>query len=119
MPKWNGSYELVEGFAREAISRNAEGLPVYARIYWNLNPDAAFFRETKADWPTLKRSFDAMLEQYPNARNLNGKAMFACAAGDAVTFNVTMAQLHGNLIPEGWIIAPELCRSRFAVAAAP
>ena len=70
------------------------------------------YAETQADWATTRAAFDSNLRKYPNARNMNGKAMFACAANDAETFNATMHELGDNVIPDSWFIPFVYCKSR-------
>jgi hypothetical protein len=115
LPKWGGSYEMIEAFAREAIKRTAseEGAAIYARIYWQVDFGATLFRDTRADWATMKRGFDEMIQKYPDPRNENGKAMFACMAGDAATFNSTIKQLGDRVRPDAWYVPVDACKSRF------
>jgi hypothetical protein len=60
----------------------------------------------------MKRGFEEMLVQYPDPRNLNGEAMFACAAGDRATFQSVMKQLGSRLLPV-WLVDLNYCRARF------
>jgi Domain of unknown function (DUF4034) len=119
LPKWGGSYEMFEGFAREAVLRSApeEGVAIYARIYWRPEFGTTIFRNTLADWPTMKRGFDEIIRKYPDPRNLNGKAMFACIAGDAAIFNSTMQQLGDRVTPDTWMVPVESCKSLYSPAA--
>ena len=115
LPKWGGSYQMIEAFAREAVKRTApeEGAAIYARIYWQVDFGPTIFQDTHADWATIKRGFDAMILKYPDPRNVNGKAMFACMAGDAATFNSTIKQLGNRVRPEAWFVPVDACKSRF------
>jgi hypothetical protein len=115
LPKWGGSYEMIEAFAREAIKRTApeEGAAIYARIYWQVDFGPTTFHDTRADWATMKRGFDEMILKYPDPRNVNGKAMFACMAGDAATFNSTIKQLGERVRPDTWFVPVDACKSRF------
>ena len=54
-----------------------------------------------------------MIRKYPDLRNLNGKAMFACAAGDGPTFREALSRLGENLAPDIWSIPIENCRARY------
>jgi hypothetical protein len=112
LPKWGGSYEQVERFAQQAITANGDdGVEIYARIYWNLGADV--FAQTRGDWATLKRGFESMIRKYPDPHNLNGMAMFACAAGDQLTFTRTIARLGPDITPDSWTISLDDCRSRY------
>jgi Domain of unknown function (DUF4034) len=115
LPKWSGSYEAVEAFARIATARNTkiEGNGMYTRIYWNLGESPVLFSQSRADWPTMKRGFEEMLVQYPDPRNLNGEAMFACAAGDRATYQSVMKQLGNRVIPSIWLVDLNYCQARF------
>jgi hypothetical protein len=113
LPKWGGSYESVERFAQQAIIDNGnEGPDMYVRIYWNV-VEAHELPETRADWPTMKRGFESILRKYPDPRNWNGMAMYACAAGDGTTFRQAMNHLGANLTPDSWTISPDQCKSRY------
>lgn len=115
LPKWGGTYEDVETFAQLAVARTqkAEGTGMYARIYWNLGDGPALFAATRADWPTMKRGFEEILAKYPDPRNLNGEAMFACEAGDGATFKAVMKQLGNRIIPSIWLTDLNYCLSHF------
>jgi hypothetical protein len=115
LPKWSGSYEAVEAFARIATARNAkiEGNGMYTRIYWNLGESPTLFSQSRADWLTMKRGFEEMLVQYPDPRNLNGEAMFACAAEDRATYKAVMKQLGSRVIPSIWLVDLNYCQARF------
>jgi hypothetical protein len=117
LPKWGGSYERIDELARQAMARadQDEGAELYARIYWQGQFDARIFQDTRADWPTMKRGFDQMLKKYPDPRNLNGRAMFACAAGDADTFRETMVELGDRVAPDTWITPERDCLTRYPV----
>lgn len=113
LPKWGGSYAMVEQFARDAITHvdADEGISIYTRIYWQ--PDqfaAATFREVGADWPTIRQGFDEMIRKYPDPRNVNGKAMFACWAGDREQLAATLKQLGDKVNPDAWIISLSTCK---------
>lgn len=89
-PRWGGSYKKMERFARQAqrLTEPQEGGEVYARLYWNLvtgqpdEMDRDFFARTGASWPLLKDSFERMVRQHPEPRNLSGYALFTCMAND-------------------------------------
>jgi hypothetical protein len=113
LPKWGGSYERLERFAQQAVIDNGdEGPDTYARIYWYVT-DASALSETRADWPTLKRGFESILRKYPDPRNWNGMAMYACAAGDGKTFREAMSQLGTNLTPDSWTIPVNQCMAAY------
>lgn len=86
-PKWGGSAQAIEDFARAAVgrTRKTEGEGMYARIYWYAAQSQyhdQLFSQSKVDWPTMKRGIHDVLARYPDAWNLNNFARFACLAGD-------------------------------------
>lgn len=90
-PRWGGSLEMMDQVARLADSETAstDFGSTYARVYWGLATGYdvslrdSFFQKTKADWPKMKKSFEAMVKHFPSSRNYSGYAFFACQAGDA------------------------------------
>jgi len=99
LPKWGGSYEELEKFAREAMkhAKDDEGAMLYARIYWSVDReiDGSIFMKTKANYPLVKKGFDDLLKKYPSYKNLNGKASFSCEVLDHPALQKTM-KLLGN-----------------------
>lgn len=113
LPKWGGSYEALERFAQQVVVDGGDdGFEAYARIYWN-TVDALTFSESRAHWPTMKRGFEIMIHKYPDSRNVNGLAMYACAAGDGNTFREAMRRLGENLNPEAWTIPVDYCKAKY------
>jgi hypothetical protein len=87
VPKWGGSAEAVENFARDALQRTkaAEGFGVYARIYWYASQTqygSELFSDSLVDWPTMKKGIDDVLKAYPDSWNVNNFARFSCLAKD-------------------------------------
>lgn len=115
LPKWGGSYEALERFARQALGDSGDdGLEIYTRIYWN-SVRADIFPQARADWPTMRRGFELIIGRYPDPRNLNGMAMYACAAGDGTTFREAMDRIGGNLTPNTWSISVDGCKARYGI----
>jgi hypothetical protein len=92
-PKWGGSWDEVEKFARYAVknTQDVEGLSLYARLYWYVSQGMCcendLFSESKVVWPDMKRGFEDLMKRYPNSkRNLNAYASFACQARDKATY---------------------------------
>ncbi len=88
-PKWGGSVEAMESFARYAAKRTSpeEGAGLYTRLYWNVYPSFGndLFTETRADWGTMRQGFQDIVSRYPDSWNLNAFAMFSCLAKDFKT----------------------------------
>ncbi len=109
LPKWGGSYKALERFARQAaVDFGDDGLEIYTRIYWNA-VRADSFAEAHADWPTMRSGFEFIIQHYPDPRNWNGLAMYACGAGDGMTFRRAMDELGDNLTPDTWSISVNAC----------
>jgi hypothetical protein len=116
LPKWGGSYEALEKFARQAKADSGdEGAELYTRIYWN-SVRADMFQESQGDWPTMKSGFNSILAKYPDPRNWNGLAMYACAAGDAATFREAMNRISRELTPDTWSISVDSCKAQYGTA---
>jgi hypothetical protein len=115
LPKWGGTYEALERFARQAKADSGEeGAELYTRIYWN-SVSADRFHEAQADWPTMKSGFESIISKYPDPRNWNGMAMYACAAGDATAFKEAINRLGGELTPDTWSISVERCKAQYGM----
>ena len=97
-PRSGGSAQAVEDFARAAVkrTRKTEGEGMYARIYWyaaQVQYRDELFRQSKVDWPTMKRGIHDVLARYPDAWNLNNFARFACLAGDRAEAQALAARI--------------------------
>lgn len=97
MQRWGGDAGEWEAFAAWAADRNKEmGDELYCRIAWAMRelhrPD--FFRETRVDWPRMRRGFDLIMARYPgNKWNRNAYAWFACRANDRLAARTQFQQL--------------------------
>ena len=108
-PRWGGSWELVDQFVRAAVARTAatEGSALYARIYWTLreqHPDTfELFRDSRANWPDMKRGYEDMMRPYPHsAAVVNEFAATACMANDKETFRALRLKLGKAITRESW-----------------
>jgi hypothetical protein len=89
-PRWGGSYERMEEFAVMANEKTYEQEhgEMYSRLYWNLvatqadELDQGFFARTRASWPLISKSFEAIVRDHPEPRNFSGYALFACIEKD-------------------------------------
>lgn len=97
LPRWGGSNEMLERFARKAAKVNEEGAGAYARIYWVLQEDQNLFQQTGANWPLMKRGLEQIARRYPDPLNLNAEALFACEAGDAATYRALVRKLGDDM----------------------
>ncbi len=106
VPRWGGSWELVEGFNRYWRQQLAatEGQSMYARLYISLLGQGVSPGDTLMDWEMMKASFTDLLGRYPDPRFKNLYASFACYARDKNTFADAMRQLpQYELSPGDWI----------------
>jgi hypothetical protein len=96
-PIWGGSIEALERYAREAVelTKTREGQSMYARIYWSaassLGGDPV--EDGKAEWPRFRAGFEDIVARYPDLRNWNAMAWYACMAKDAATIRRAFEQI--------------------------
>ena len=124
LPRWGGSWKAVDAIARWPLEKlnSSEGYQMYAKIYESVNTDLGrsevLFRDTKADWPTIKRGFDKMTEQYSSSKwLLNGYAYMACMADDAETYRSIRKKLGEDFQTHAWRYpySPEVCDSKYSL----
>lgn len=107
-PKWGGSYEAVDAFARQTVKMPpGDDYSLYARIYWSLtgNSELDFdvFHDSQANWGDVKKGFEALMRRYPKSLwNLNAFASFACRAQDRETYGKLRAQMGRTIFPNAW-----------------
>jgi hypothetical protein len=119
-PKWGGSYEEIDAFARRtAILPLGTDYSLYTRIYWSLTGGEPLefepFRDSLATWPLMKRGFEGLMKRYPNSKwNLNAFASFACRADDRVTYGALRARIGKDVMPGAWASnhSTEVCDER-------
>jgi hypothetical protein len=105
LPRWKGSPEELTSFVDQAVKRTRadEGETLYARIYWSLGWELRdqIFAPGYAQWPRMKQGFLDMVKSYPEQRNKNAFAYYACKAADWETAKEVLPQLTG-LEPDIW-----------------
>lgn len=123
IPKWGGSWELLDAFVRQAVKMTAhlDGESIYARIYWWLALEGQgnldLFGGTRANWPDMKQGFKDILKLYPHsALDLNGFAAAACAANDKDTYETVRFEIGKLLVKDMWLsnYSPDMCDHKFA-----
>lgn len=108
LPRWYGSYEELDAFARQAATLAAPELApsMYARIYAGIGA-LENLRDTDADWRAMKDSFEACYKANRSQRLLNVYA--ACA--DVFRDETTLAHLLETRIvafyPNAWFSAEQ------------
>jgi len=119
-PKWGGSYEALDEFARQTErTRLGSDHSLYTRVYWSLTDEARGefdpFRDSQADWKLMKAGFEGLMKRYPKSKwNLNAYAYFACRANDGSTYGALRARIGQDVIPEAWAdnYPTEVCDER-------
>lgn len=94
----------VERFARRVMRRNpaGEGRALYARIYSDyaenyLLDQESLFVASQAKWADMKAGFEDLVERYPDQRNLQTYAKFACFAGNSFQLYVLLQRMPAPL----------------------
>jgi len=91
MPRWFGSYQMIDQLIRELSGVSGTelhgDLALYARLYWvyaSLERDEIdIFTDALAQWPTMKTGFVELRKLHPRSDAvLNGFAKLACVAHD-------------------------------------
>ncbi|HNY48181.1 MAG TPA: hypothetical protein PKN64_14590 [Casimicrobium sp.] len=116
-PKWQGSLELFDEFARQAAKRSAdfEGAGMYARLYWTIDDESLKLENSSyPDWSLLRRGFEDLLKRYPDSWwNANKFASFACRARDKDAYLLAMEKVGMALNYAAWTASrPEFCDLR-------
>jgi hypothetical protein len=106
-PKWGGTAEAVEKFARQAVTKTkaSEGFGMYARTYWYASEtqyDDRLFSDSLVDWLTMKKGIDDILKKYPDSWNINNFAKFACLSRDKAKTASLIAQIDAAPIMAVW-----------------
>lgn len=105
-PRWGGPPDGVARLAHDASHAAGKEPPsMYARIYWFMDQSeyhGRLFDAGRADWPTMRASFEHLVALYPAAWNLNAFAYFACMARDFEAMDAIVARIGGALIADVW-----------------
>jgi hypothetical protein len=119
-PKWGGSYEALDEFARQTVGTQlGSDHSLYTRVYWTLTENAMRdfqpFQDSKAAWPLMRAGFEGLMNRYPKSKwNLNAYAYFACRADDGSTYGALRARIGRDVIPDAWAsnYSTEVCDER-------
>jgi hypothetical protein len=123
LPKWGGSWTLVESVASFAASntKDVRGNSYYALVYSEIEPNLdkreTLFTTTKVNWPHLKQGFDDLIKQRSaDPWTLNRYASFACQKSDKQVYLMVRKKLANNqLMEDDWAgsATPEYCDAKF------
>lgn len=97
-PRWGGSAAALSDFIDRAVAQLGEAM--YARLHWS-GWSLEMFEEGKTDWKRMKKGFERIVADHPDAWNLNHFANFACMAKDPVTTGEVMKRIEG-IILDAW-----------------
>lgn len=80
-PKWHGSAEKIEAFARNTVekTKEKEGAGMYARIYWAASQSqfqGRLFENSNVRWGAMSKGIDDVLKKYPDQWNINNLRFF-------------------------------------------
>jgi hypothetical protein len=103
LPRWFGSYEAIEVFARQSMSRTgaAYGTMLYARIYDSI-ADVEPLDQTLMDYELLKASFWDWFERFPSQALANRFAAHADRQGDVATLRTLFNGYISEIQPHVW-----------------
>ena len=103
LPRWFGSYEQIEVFARQSMSRTGAqfGTMMYARIYDSI-ADVEPLDQTLMDYQLMKASFWDWFERFPGQALANRFAAHADRAGDVATLRTLFNGYISEIQPHVW-----------------
>lgn len=88
-PRWGGSLDQMAAFMNRSIKYTTakEGLSMYARLAWfaDGNGDYQVIEEPAVDWEIMKKSFDDVLNSFPDDWNAQQFLLMACTRPDLST----------------------------------
>lgn len=106
-PKWGGDASTLDRYIRQVTEQTKAtyGTGMYARLYAVAADDEyghRLFEDSKADWPTVKRSYQDMLARSPSVGRTNRYAYMACLAQDKETLATLLNELGDNVDASLW-----------------
>lgn len=113
LPKWSGDPRTLDNYIRWATeqTRADYGMGMYARMYSQAADEQfghALFKDSLADWPTMKKGYEDMLARFPDSPwRLNRYAYMACLAKDRSTLQKVLAELGDKVDASKWGPNPE------------
>ena len=103
LPRWHGSYEEIEAFAKDSVTRTQHelGTSIYARIYTSIR-GSEHISETDANWQTMKKSFEDWAGLVNSQRPINMYASMASLFGDEKTLRSIVSNRMTEFHAECW-----------------
>jgi hypothetical protein len=103
LPRWFGSYEQIEVFARQSMSRTHAhyGMMLYARIYDSI-ADVEPLDQTLMDYELMKTAFWDWFERFPGQALANRFAAHADRQGDIATLRTLFNGYISEIQPHVW-----------------
>jgi hypothetical protein len=99
-PKWGGSREAFDKFAREVAKHTAalEGNGMYARLYWMVDYTTDIPLESEQSkypsWKLLKSGFEDLEKHYPGSiHNRRKYAAFACRSNESALYRKLRSEI--------------------------
>lgn len=121
-PKWGGTVQLFENFAKEVASKfpTNTGDAAYARIYFDAAdwPENPKFSEWKVNCPRLIRGHDEIVAKFPTDYNFNVAAFTAMLCTDAKATKRFLAKIRNSPDLRIWGSTTEEATKAFARAVA-
>ncbi|MEH6459148.1 DUF4034 domain-containing protein [Chitinimonas sp. JJ19] len=101
--RWYGSRAEFDLYVQRAAQQTNQRLgdSLYARLNWLLSSNS-MFANGQAEWPRMRKGFERIVRDYPDAWNLNNFGKFACMAGDARILPAIMKKIGGAPIISAW-----------------
>ncbi|TFW29904.1 DUF4034 domain-containing protein [Massilia horti] len=113
LPKWGGDVKTLDKYIRQVAQQTQAdlGTGMYARLYSSAAEQQfghALFEDSRADWPTMKKSWEDFLSRYPESpERRNRYAYMACLAKDKATLIAQLEQLGPKIDASQWGPNPE------------
>jgi hypothetical protein len=107
LPIWQGNARVLDNYIREATQQTQAdyGTGMYALLYSQaaeMHYSHALFEDSRADWPTMKKSYEDMLARFPSPARVNRYAYMACLAKDRPTLVALLAELGKKIDASLW-----------------
>jgi hypothetical protein len=103
--RWGGNNKLVNFFIREMVELDKDdpdwGMEIYTRVHWSERSNE-MFQNGNADWRSMDKGFNVLLDKYDDDWTLQNYAYFACTASDGRPFIKYEQRLRDSFSPKAW-----------------